>query len=148
MRFATVKAFRSIECGLITQVARTPTVVAAVSAADSNGSFVAAAACSVYPNLLAAASALGVPAANILAKRTSVAALCERRALASAVLSGVNFSHPTCPPWDGLAVGSLPPQSYCVLQLRRVERVTLAEIARLITAAEPAHALFGGAVRK
>ena len=34
------------------------------------------------------------------------------------------------------------------LQVRRVERVALAEIAGLVAAAKPAHALFGTAVRK
>jgi hypothetical protein len=60
-----------------------------VPAENSKGSFVVMAACSVYPPRWANAS--GVPAANILATRTSVAALCERRAVASAVISGVKL---------------------------------------------------------
>jgi hypothetical protein len=36
----------------------------------------------------------------------------------------------------------------CVLQITRVKRVALAEIARLVAAAEPANTLFGRAVRK
>jgi hypothetical protein len=38
--------------------------------------------------------------------------------------------------------------SLAVLQVRRVKGVALAEIAGLVTAAEPANALFGSAVRK
>jgi len=38
--------------------------------------------------------------------------------------------------------------SLAVLQVRRVKGVALAEIAGLVTAAEPAKALFGSAVRK
>jgi molybdopterin biosynthesis enzyme len=104
------------------------------------------AACSVYPPRWANAS--GVPAANILATRTSVAALCERRAVASAVLSGVKLVPRDTSARDGFAVASVPLQSYSVLQLRRVKRFALAKIACLVTPAEPASTLFGRAVRK
>jgi hypothetical protein len=39
-------------------------------------------------------------------------------------------------------------QERSILQVRRVKRVALAEIAGFVAAAEPADALFGSAVRK
>jgi hypothetical protein len=126
--------------------------VAAVPAADSKGSFVVTAARSVYPKLARRgerwANAFGVPTANILATRTSVATLCERRAVASAVLSGVELLARDTSAMGRTRRVSVPQQYYSVLQLRRVKRIALAEVPCLVTPAEPANTLFGRAVRK
>ncbi len=74
---------------------------------------------------------------NVGAKKNRFCAF-RTRGICGGNRTGCYFSHATL----------VPLQSCSVLQVTRVKRVALAEVACLVAAAEPAGALFGRPVRK